>query len=83
MKIGVTFVKKNLLQVSKFKSSATSRHYPIRQKLSCSSNLLFILQRAINVICNMRVPRQQICPTDEEKILLMGSTFTGIGNKAE
>lgn len=44
--------KNFLLQTSKFQSSATGRHYPIRQKLSCSSKNVIYLARCCK--CNLQ-----------------------------
>ena len=44
--------KNFLLQASKFQSSATGRHYPIRQKLSCSSKNVIYLARCCK--CNLQ-----------------------------
>ena len=44
--------KNVLLQASKFQSSATGRHYPIRQKLSCSSKNVIYL--AMCCKCNLQ-----------------------------
>ena len=44
--------KNFLLQTSKFQSSATGRHYPIRQKLSCSSKNVIYLATCCK--CNLQ-----------------------------
>ena len=71
--------KNFLLQASKFQSSATGRHYPIRQKLSCSSKNVIYLATCCKCIYNMWVPHRlslkldsatinQICSTIEEHV---------------